>query len=289
MNEKTVVLTKESSENELKSYFTAVLNLSQSSKEFPVNLDDVWPLVYGKKADAVEALVNNNQFMQDVDYQVLRKNPQNPQGGRPTIEYYLTTSCLEFFIARKVRSVFEVYRQVFHKAAQTFTVPQTFAEALMLAAKQQQAIEEKQRQIEQKNTEIKAKDAQITELGAAVTEMRPKVSYVDMVLQCRDTVQTTIIAQDYGMSAKAFNILLRNMRVQRKVGATWVVYGKYLQCGYVQSKTFTYQHKDGTTGARTYMEWTQKGRLFLYETLKRHSVLPLIEQPANDRKEVSHD
>lgn len=87
-------LTKESTNSEIKEYFTAVLNLSQSNREFPVSIDDVWPLVYGKKSDAVEALINNEQFIKDVDYQVLRKNPQNPKGGRPTTEYYLTTSCL---------------------------------------------------------------------------------------------------------------------------------------------------------------------------------------------------
>lgn len=271
MDERQIILTKESSDNDIKNYFVAVLNLSQSNKEFPVDFDEVWQLVYTAKNKAVEEL--KDKFLQDVDYQLINRKVQaaNPQGYVWEHKYYLTTSCLEFFIARKVRSVFEVYRQVFHKAAQTFAVPQTFAEALMLAAKQQQAIEEKQRQIEQKDTEI-------VSLSTAITEMQPKVSYVDMVLQCRDTVQTTIIAQDYGMSAKALNVLLRNMRVQRKVGTTWVVYGKYLQCGYVQSKTFTYQHKDGTTGARTYMEWTQKGRLFLYETLKSRNILPLIEQ-----------
>lgn len=277
-------LTKESTNSEIKEYFTAVLNLSQSNREFPVSIDDVWPLVYGKKSDAVEALINNEQFIKDVDYQVLRKNPQNPKGGRPTTEYYLTTSCLEYFIARKIRSVFEVYRQVFHKAVQAIAVPQTFAEALMLAAKQQQAIEEKQRLIEQKNIEIEQKNTEIVELSTAITEMQPKVSYVDTILQCKDTVQVTIIAQDYGKSAKAFNVLLRNMQIQRKVGTTWVVRAKYLQCGYVQSETFEYPHSDGTKGARVYTKWTQKGRLFLYETLKKHGILPLVEQTEQAKK-----
>ncbi len=35
--------------------------------------------------------------------------------GRPTQVFMLSVSCLEFFIARKVRPVFEVYRKVFHK------------------------------------------------------------------------------------------------------------------------------------------------------------------------------
>jgi hypothetical protein len=110
-------LTLQSSNDELKAYFEAVCRIADTnSDEFPINLDEVWPLVYGRKSDAVEALAKD--FIQDVDYKVLRQNPQNPLGGRPTNEYHLTTSCFEFFIARKVRPVFEVYRQVFHAARQ---------------------------------------------------------------------------------------------------------------------------------------------------------------------------
>lgn len=108
-------LTLQSSNEELKAYFEAVCRIVDSNTdEFPINLDEVWPLCYGRKSDAVEALARD--FLQDVDYKVIRQNPQNPLGGRPANEYYLTTSCFEFFIARKVRPVFEVYRQVFHAA-----------------------------------------------------------------------------------------------------------------------------------------------------------------------------
>ena len=121
-------LTKQSSEAEIKAYFCAVLNLSESDEEFPVNLDDVWPLVYSRKDKAVRALQSNDLFIKGIDYQVLPQNgenskdlPQNggkPKEGRPVDTYMLSVPCLEFFIARKVRPVFEVYRQVFHKAAE---------------------------------------------------------------------------------------------------------------------------------------------------------------------------
>lgn len=120
-------LTQQSTGQEIKAYFENILRMSRDSEEFPVNLDDVWPLVYSRKDKAVRALQSNDLFMQNVDYQVLpqngensgvlRKNAENPQGGRPTEIYLLSVPCLEFFIARKVRPVFEVYRQVFHKVA----------------------------------------------------------------------------------------------------------------------------------------------------------------------------
>lgn len=66
-------LTKQSTAQEIKAYFEEVLKLSKDSKEFPVNLDDVWPLVYSRKDKAVRALQSNDLFLQNVDYQVFPK------------------------------------------------------------------------------------------------------------------------------------------------------------------------------------------------------------------------
>lgn len=106
-------LSKESSEGEIKAYFNAILKLSKCDNEFPVNLDEVWMLAYSEKGKATRALKEN--FIEGIDYQVLAQNGKNLFGGRPTTNYYLTVPCLEFLIARKIRLVFEVYRQVFHK------------------------------------------------------------------------------------------------------------------------------------------------------------------------------
>lgn len=152
-----------------------------------------------------------------------------------------------------------------------YQVPQSFSEALMLAVKQQEKIEQQQLALESKNKEI-------VQLSATITEMQPKVSYVDTILSCKETVTTTQIAQDYGQSAKAFNILLRNFGVQHKVGGQWILYAKYLPCGYVQSETVSITHRDGSAGSVMHTKWTQKGRLFLYNELKKHEILPLIEK-----------
>nr|DAJ79677.1 MAG TPA: KilAC domain protein [Caudoviricetes sp.] len=157
-----------------------------------------------------------------------------------------------------------------------YQVPQSFSEALMLAAKQQEKIEQQQLALESKNKEI-------VQLSATITEMQPKVSYVDTILSSKETVTTTQIAQDYGQSAKAFNILLRNFGVQRKVGGQWILYAKYLPCGYVQSETVSITHRDGSAGSVMHTKWTQKGRLFLYDELKNRGIIPTIEQESVKR------
>lgn len=115
-----IILSKESSNNELKSYFEAVLKLSQSDNEFPINLNDVWMLAYAEKCVAVRALKKN--FIEGIDFVSLDQNVKRAVGGTIVHNYMLSTSCLEYFIARKVRPVFEVYRQVFHKAVKNETL-----------------------------------------------------------------------------------------------------------------------------------------------------------------------
>lgn len=119
-------LTKQSTDQEIKAYFEEVLRLSKDSKEFPVNLDEVWPLVYAEKGKAVRALKSNELFVEGIDFILLAQNGKqdrnngkqvNSWGGNNQVTYMLSVPCLEFFIARKVRPVFEVYRQVFHKVA----------------------------------------------------------------------------------------------------------------------------------------------------------------------------
>lgn len=118
-------LTKSSSEEELKMYFNAVLKLAKSDNEFPINIDEVWMLVYSRRDEAVRAL--RRDFLENIDYQPLRQNAERSSDGKFSIgnqtDYKLSLSCMEFFIARKVRSVFEVYRQVFHGVANGTLLP----------------------------------------------------------------------------------------------------------------------------------------------------------------------
>ncbi|GAB3937384.1 hypothetical protein [Larkinella terrae] len=99
----------------IKIYFEKVRSLLKSGNQYPVNLNDVWPLCYSYKEVAVRAL--RKQFIEGLDYQSLDKNVKREIGATTTVSYSLSVPCMEFFVARKVRSVFEVYREVFHRVA----------------------------------------------------------------------------------------------------------------------------------------------------------------------------
>ena len=66
--------------------------------------------------------------------------------------------------------------------------------------------------------------------------------------------------------------------VQYKQGQVWLLYQKYADMGYVKSKTYTVSDEKGDPNAKLHTCWTQKGRLFIYELLKEHGILPLIER-----------
>ena len=173
-----------------------------------------------------------------------------------------------------------------------FIVPQSFSEALMLAAKQQMQIEDMQRNIEarkaeeqrllienaQKDETINEQGEQIIKLSNDIVKMQPKVDYCDKILSSTSLVTTTQIAQDYGYSAVAFNKILAELRIQHKVNKQWILYAPYLACGYVDSVPVDINKSDGTVKVVFHTEWTQKGRLFLYEKLKSHNIVPLIEK-----------
>lgn len=111
-----------------------------------------------------------------------------------------------------------------------------------------------------------------------VQEMKPKATYYDRILSNKALVAISVIAKDYGMSGTAMNILLHRLGVQYKQGKTWLLYSKYQTTGWTQSETTMVKRKDGTEKAVLNTKWTQKGRLGLYELLKLHNYLPLIEQ-----------
>ena len=87
----------------------------------------------------------------------------------------------------------------------------------------------------------------------------------------------TVIAKDYGKSAEWMNKKLHELEVQFKQSGVWLLYQKYADKGYTQTKTKNYPKTDGTQGVKIHMYWTQKGRLFLYNLLKNNGIMPVVE------------
>ena len=131
--------------------------------------------------------------------------------------------------------------------------------------------------------EEKAKAKRLTETLAVqeqqIAELKPKASYYDVVLNCKDLVSVTEIAKDYGKSGKWLNEKLHELGIQFKQGGKiWLLYQKYAQRGYTSTKTQTYNGNDGEVHTKVHTYWTQKGRLFIYDKLKAEGILPIMEK-----------
>ena len=112
-----------------------------------------------------------------------------------------------------------------------------------------------------------------------IAEMKPKVSYYDVVLNCKDLVAISVIAKDYGWSAKRMNKWLHEKGVQfKQPSGIWLLYQQYADKGYTSTKTSTFLGNDGETHTAVHTYWTQAGRLFIYDLMKADGNLPLIEQ-----------
>lgn len=163
-----------------------------------------------------------------------------------------------------------------------FTATQPTIEQLVESPDLIIEVASKLKMLRQQNTEqqkqIAIQNRQIDSLTTEVVELQKKTDYIEVILSSKETVTITQIAQDYGMSAKAFNKVLADLKIQRKVNKQWILYTPYLNMGFVHSKTIQITHHNGTIGTVQHTEWRQKGRLFLYEELKKHNILPMIER-----------
>lgn len=229
----------------IRSYFEKVLNLSKLGDKFPVNLDDVWPLVYSAKEKAVRALVSSDQFMQGIDYEILATNGENTTVGRPVNVYMISISCMEYFIARKVRSVFNVYRDVFHKVINK--IPSSYSEALRMYADEVEA-----RERAEKEAKLALEAKRISD--NIIKEQAPMVEFAKTAEIAKETdmlireVREKLEAHGYDIAEKNLRILLEDKKFFAKTGKRWLLSQRMIDSGYAR---YRYRNDDEFYGTNT--------------------------------------
>ncbi|RGF77015.1 phage antirepressor KilAC domain-containing protein [Ruminococcus sp. AF31-8BH] len=160
------------------------------------------------------------------------------------------------------------YRQYFLDLEKAWNTPeQIFARALKMA---DQTIAKLKDSVRALSTEISVKNQ-------IIGELKPKADYYDEILKNPGLVTITQISKDYGMSAKEMNSLLHDLGIQYKQSGQWLLYSTYHNMGYTHSETVNITRSDGRPDVKMNTKWTQKGRIFLYNTLKEKEILPVIE------------
>lgn len=190
-------------------------------------------------------------------------------GGRPAVNHQLTIDMAKQLCMIQRTDIGRKFRQYFIQVEETWNSPEAVMARALQFANHQLAL------LRHQNMEL---TDTIAVQNQQILEMKPKVSYYDVVLNCKDLISTSAIAKDYGKSAIWMNRYLHEKGVQFKQGDIWLLYQKYAQKGYTSTKTHSYPGIDGETHTKVHTYWTQKGRLFIYELMKSDGMMPLIEQ-----------
>lgn len=118
----------------------------------------------------------------------------------------------------------------------------------------------------------------IQEAERRAAQYEEKADYVDRILQSPGAITITQIAKDYGLSAVRLNQILKDEGVQFKRRDQWLLTARFAGKGYTKSQTTVIKRSDGREDARMHTVWTQKGRLFIHEIMKKHGYAASVEK-----------
>ena len=179
-------------------------------------------------------------------------------GGRPGMDHQLTIEMAKEICMIQRTEIGKRCREYFLELERRWNSPEAvMARALQFANNQLALVTEQKNRL----LETTAVQAQQT------AEMKPKASYYDVVLACKDLLSITKIAKDYGWSAKKMNEWLKEKHIQFRQGDIWLLYQKYAERGYTSTKTHVHPGRDGEPHTTVHTYWTQAGRLFIYRLL----------------------
>ena len=244
--------------------------------------------VTGKKHAHVMRDIRNllDKGVSETNFGLSSYQQEQPKGGTKEVPMYNLTpkGCLilasgyDAVLREKIVNKLEEYRQKEQEGLielPDFTDPAEAAEAW---AKQYR--EKKVLSIE--NESLRIENARLEEdnvvLAAENQELRNDKNYLDIIMRSRKMMTISQIAQDYGMSGKAMNQKLAEMGIQYKCNDQWILYARYKDCGYVSSRSIEITRADGRPDIVLHTEWTQAGRRFLYEELKKEGIIPMLER-----------
>lgn len=204
-------------------------------------------------------------FEENRDFRTENKNVLRADGAempQKSADHMISLSMAKELCMLQRTEKGKFFRQYFIKVEEAWNSPEAIlSRALQIAG-------EKVRRLEEATGQLKEQ----------VALMEPKASYYDMVLACKDLLPTTAIAKDYGMSARQLNRMLADRGIQYRLGSRWVLNQKYAGEEYCGSKTFAKFDVNGVPMCEVHSYWTQKGRLFIYDLLKKEGIVPVMER-----------
>ena len=237
--------------------------------------------VTGKKHAHVLRDIRNllGQGVSESNFGLSSYQQQQPNGGVKEVTMYELTpkGCLilasgyDPVLREKIVNKLEEYQQK-ERAEMLqlpdFTNPAEAARAWAQEYEQKTVLALENKRLEEENVQLAAENQ----------ELKNDRNYLDLIMRSRALLTISQIAQDYGMSGKALNKKLSEMGIQYSINGQWILYAKYKDCGYVSSRSIDITRSDGRPDVVLHTEWTQAGRKFLYEELKKEGIIPMLER-----------
>ena len=172
-------------------------------------------------ANWIQERIEKYGFVENQDYEVFKENLKNSKGGRPSKEYALSLDMAKELCMIENNEKGRMIRKYFievEKKARTqnpFAIPQTYSEALLLAANQAKQIEKQQLALEQKKIENDKLVADGKRKDATIVRMKPKEVFTDAVAGSKGNclvgeVAKLITQNGYKIGEKQFFAWLRD-------------------------------------------------------------------------------
>lgn len=254
---------------------TQIMNIS---KMVPVNYSDSnRPTVSGRELHDFLGISSNYStwfkrmceygFNEHTDYESCFPNleSENQHGGQNKQDHQLTVQMAKEIAMLQRNKKGKIAREYFITIEEKWNSPEQVMARGLIAA----------------NQTINSLKLTVEAQSKKIEEMKPKATYYDKILNSKSLVSVTEIAKDYGFGAVTLNRILNQKKVQYKVNGTWVLYEKYQNKGYVGTKTASFSSSDGYDCSRESTYWTQKGRMFIYDLLKKDNMIPVMEREEN--------
>ena len=102
-----------------------------------------------------------------------------------------------------------------------------------------------------------------------IANLQPKADYVDEVLDSVDCLTMTQVAKGLGMTVHDLTTRLLQDSIIYEQSGQYMLYAPYARKGLAATRTHTHRDLFGTVHTHTYLVWTEKGKKFISEHLKK--------------------
>ena len=228
---------------------------------------------------AIRAMESGWEKVSQGKFSLSSRKVQQPNGGMREYPCYELTKTECLYVATKfndeARAKLVIRWEELERKARAnmlqlpdFTNPAEAARAWAQEYEQKTTLMIENKRLEEENIQLAVENQ----------ELKNDKNYLDLIMRSKALLTVSQIAQDYGMSGKALNKKLADMGIQYSINGQWILYAKYKDCGYVSSRSIDITRSDGRPDVVLHTEWTQAGRKFLYEELKKEGIIPMLER-----------